>query len=61
MHAGIDKSLVSKGIPLMLKLSFTLTDIPQEEVTSEVVSRDDLLQIGTFIPYFFEEVMFERM
>jgi len=61
MHAEIDKSLTFKKIPLTLKLSFTLTDIPQEEVTGEVVNRDDLIQIGAFIPEFFEEMMLERM
>jgi len=52
--AGIDKMFIPEGVSPELKLSFAITEIPQEEFRGEAISQDELFQIGMFIPRLFE-------
>ena len=54
MAAGIDKTFTSGGVSPELKLSFAITETPQERVRGEAIGRDESLEIGMFIPQFIE-------
>jgi len=51
---GIYKIFTSKGVSPVLKLSFTIAEIPQDGVAGEDIHRDESLQIGMFVLRFFQ-------
>jgi len=51
---GIEKTFTSEEVLSVLKLSLAITETPQEKFGGEAIDRDELLEIGMFIPRFFE-------